>query len=315
MKYQHLTAAYRARLFASLQQLDEKQAGWDKVYQLLNEGQRAAEQAQINELAERFADGQQAVLESLKQTGQFLRWELELISLGLAVGNVSEIYRRLHEHYLLQLRFQRELRSHLKWPVLTMLVASAMVFSGAWFYNYLSLTEALLRLLAVYGCFFLLAKVLRAIPGFYNAGNLPVLLVTTVERFPGVSILAKCSQTYHYLQNLNVCLEGGMNLAQSLKQSARRIPDPRWQQTFMDVYRSVEAGQKLSVALAGSGVLTGVAIGPMDLAGAGPADAQSHLIKSVRLAYAEQLSYWARWLPQLLYASLPLLIVLELALI
>lgn len=315
MKYKELTAAHRARLFTALQQLDEKQGGWDKVFQLLNQGQRAAEQAQLSELADQLADGQQAVLESLKQTGQFLPWELELISLGLAAGNVQAIYRRLGQHYQLQLRFQQELKAHLKWPLLTVLVVSAMVFTGAWLYDYLSLFDMLWRLASAYLVFFACGMMGSAILPFYNAGKLPVLLVAAVKKFPGVSMLAKSGQTHHYLQNLNLCIAGGMSLPQSLKQSARRIPDQRLRQPYMEVYRCVEQGQKLSVALANSGILSGVAIGPMDTKGANAADAQVHLTEAVRVAYVEQLFYWARWLPQLLYASLPLIVVVELLLV
>lgn len=315
MKYKELSAAHRARLFTALQQLDEQQGGWDKVFQLLNQGQRAAEQAEMSELASQFAGGQVVVLESLKKTGQFLGWELELISLGLAAGNVRAIYQRLREHYQLQLRFQQELKAQMQWPVRSVLVVAAMVFVGAWLYGYLTAFEMLWRLASAYALFYLCAFVGRAILPLYSAGRLPQLLVSMVKRFPGVSILARSNQTYHYLQNLNLCIAGGMSLAQSLKQSARRIPDPRQQQLFMEVYRAVERGQKLSEAMASSGILTGVAIGPMDMTGASAADAQLHLTEAVRIAYVEQLLYWAQWLPQLLYASLPLLVVIELLLV
>ena len=219
MHSRELSAAHRAKLFSALLQLDQQQGGWDKVFQLLNEGQRAARQAQIPALVEQLEQGQTVVLEGLKKTGQFLSWELNLLEMGLATGNIRESYQRLRDHYLLQQKMAEEVAKNIKFPMLVVFVG---ITGLLWWQLPLSIDLLVLRLaltaLFLYGIVFLGRRLVYRYRQDSSAFN-------SIKHFPGLKEVLELGQTYHYLKNLNQSIDSGLSLKRSLKLAAQKIPD------------------------------------------------------------------------------------------
>ena len=314
MQSKQLRADYRVQLFSALLKLNDKQGPWDQTLQLLNKGQQAARQAQLQDLVDEFEKGQESVLEQLKSIGHFLPWELVLIELGLATGNINESFARLQEHYLVQQQFTRELMHQLKWPLLVVVAVLVAVLVWAFAGQELAVLGVIIHLLISLMVLYVLARGLYGVCQMYRNGKMPYWLLSLVRKMPGTRALILSAQTYHYLKNLQQCTNSGLPLLQSLKLSAKKLPDAFFVQRFMAVHDAVDSGQKLSLALAQCGILEGITVEPIKKSNANVADAQQLLCDSAFQSYVERLSYWARWLPQLLYAFLPLVALVNLLL-
>ncbi len=308
MKKTELSASHRATLFSALLDLDQKQGGWDKVFQLLNEGQRAAQRAQIPELVEQLEQGQTVVLEGLKNTGQFLPWELRILELGLATGNIRTSYERLRDHYFLQQKITDEIKQQIKLPLLLVFIGIAVVIAWLLWAQQLSVVSALIRLAISAAFLYGLAAVSKAI--IYRF-RLQSETFNRVKRWPFISEVLELSQSYHYLRNLNQAIDSGLSLSQSLKIAANKIPDPFFSARYLKVYETVEGGTKLSQALGHCGILKGVEIKPLIKKGATAKDAQLHITDAVYEAYLTRLWYWGQNLPQMIYALLPVMAMLS----
>ncbi len=311
MHQRELAADQRIRLFNALIALDQKQGGWDQLVKMLNQGQQAAERARLSELAEQFERGQSLAIDGLKKTGKFLGWELQLIQLGLAAGNVQESYRRLVEHYLLIRKATETLKRQLRLPLI-ILAFVLLLFLG------LAVYEQRLTLVAAAGQFLLsaifVATLLAALNGLvscYRGERFPPLVIALINRLPGIRVVIAAGQKYHYMKNICQCLEGGLSLNQSLKIAACRLPVQSFVGHYLGVHRKVLLGNKLSLALADSGVLEKVAVAPMTIEGASAAQAQAHLTEAVYIAYINRLLYYLQWLPQLMYFLLPVVVLLN----
>ncbi|MEE8059392.1 MAG: type II secretion system F family protein [Pseudomonadales bacterium] len=307
MRVNNLSATHRATLFSALLDLDRKQGGWDKVFQLLSQGQRVARRAHMSELAAQLEEGQTVVLEGLKNTGQFLPWELQILALGLATGTISESYQRLREHYLLQQRFNNELKRQLKWPFLFVIVVLVVLLVWAYSDQQLSLLAVGVRLLLSAVVMVGIATVVGWLVRCFRADTLPAIVSSTIKHFPGVNGLIFPGQTSHYFKNLNQCINSGLPLIESLKLSAQKIPDTFYSPSFMTVHDAVQEGRKLSVALASCGILNGIELKPLAIESPSAMDAQIHIAEAAYHHYIERLWFLTRWIPQLLYAVVPLL--------
>ncbi|ARN73247.1 type II secretion system F family protein [Oceanicoccus sagamiensis] len=309
MKKNTLSAGHRAQLFSALLALDQKQGGWDKVFQLLNEGQRAAQRAQIPELVEQLEQGQTVVLEGLKNTGQFLAWELRVLELGLATGNIRSSYERLRDHYFLQQKITDEIKRQIKIPLLVVFGAIAAVLFWLLWDQQLTLVSVLIRL-AVSALFLTgLVAVSKTIIYRFRFDS---AVFNAIKRWPFINDVLDIAQSYHYLKNLNQAIDGGLSLSQSLKIAANKIPDPYFSARYLEVYNTVEGGTKLSQALGRCGILKGVDIKPLIKPGATAKDAQLHITDAVYEAYLTRLWYWGQNLPQMIYALLPVMVLLSL---
>ncbi|MFT5889030.1 MAG: hypothetical protein ACI9BO_001855, partial [Zhongshania sp.] len=121
------TPAQRFVLFQSLYQASQSgDNNWDQVVALLNKGVQVAQRAQLDDLAEQFVSGQRIVLDELREGGMFLEWELQFMQLGLAVGNLAQIYLRLAEHYRLLSEFRQKLMRNLWLPLTIVLLAAVL---------------------------------------------------------------------------------------------------------------------------------------------------------------------------------------------
>ena len=262
------------------------------------------------ELVEQLEQGQTIVLDGLKSSGQFLPWELAILELGLATGNISASYTRLRDHYLLQQQLAAELKRQLKWPLFIVVSVLTLVLAWACYDQQLSVLAALIRLFFSVALVWGLVIVTGGLVRRFRAGTMPGVIASIIRHLPGFSGIQKAGQTYHYLQNLKQCTDSGLPLAQALKLSARKIPDSHFTPAYMNVLEAVISGKKLSAALAASGLLDRIALPPMTVENPGAADAQAHLVEAAYHHYIEQLWFWTRWLPQLLYAFLPLMSLL-----
>jgi len=300
--------AQRFMLFQSLYQASQSgDNNWDQVVALLSKGQRTAQRAQLDELAEQFASGQRIVLAELRDGGMFTCWELQFMQLGLAVGNLAKIYLRLAEHYRLLAEFRRNLRRQLWLPLaIVLLVACALPL--LWLSRGLMAGDealnvalaSLLPLLAVYG----LLKALQ-----YSA-PLQTLCLRISYRLPGVGRALSQYQSYHYMNHLADCIGAGFSLPQALKQSARRLPDAPINGRYYKLASDVEAGGRFSSALLSSGILRGITM-PSASEMLDAKQVPALLGLAIHRVCEEQLVFWAGSLPWLLLGLLPYMVVLN----
>ena len=300
--------AQRFVLFQALYQASQSgENNWDQVVALLSKGQRTAQRAQLDELAEQFASGQRIVLEELREGGMFTPWELQFMQLGLAVGNLAKIYLRLAEHYRLQSEFRRNLRRHLRGPVLLLVLCAlglplmALSRGATTISPAIALAMAgLLPLGVAYGVW----QVAQYSASF-RRGCLAV-----AYRLPALGSALAQYQSYHYMNHLADCISADFSLPQALKQSARRLPEAPVNSRYFKLAREVEAGGRFSSALLNSGILDGIAMPPAsEMRDAKQVPALLGL--AIHRACEEQLVFWAGWLPWLLLGVLPYIAVLN----
>ncbi|WP_373079644.1 type II secretion system F family protein [Zhongshania sp.] len=300
--------AQRFVLFQALYQASQSgENNWDQVVALLSKGQRTAQRAQLDELAEQFASGQRIVLDELREGGMFTPWELQFMQLGLAVGNLAKIYLRLAEHYRLQTEFRRNLRRHLWAPVLVLVVCALGL-------PLLALSRGLTTMphavwLAIAGLL-----PLGVVYGLWQAAQYSAWFrrscVGVAYRLPALGSALTQYQNYHYMNHLADCISADFTLPQALKQSARRLPDAPVNSRYFKLASEVEAGGKFSSALLNSGILEGVTMPPVsEMRDAKQVPALLGL--AIHRVCEEQLVFWAAWLPWLLLGVLPFIVVLN----
>lgn len=304
-------AGQRALLFSRLHASLRDQGKWDEVFRLMGQGRMAAERAQMAALADQFEAGQEALLQVLRDSDQFLPWELELIQLGLACGNVADPYRRLAEHYHQLDQAVQNARRYRLLPTAIYLftgwaLPAALVLDG----HATPLAGLLLACLPL----LLLGAAMWAGRGIWRAwqrDRVPRRLLAVLYRIPPLSELLRLYQIRLYLDNLSLCIESGQPLERALKLAARRLPYSPWRRRFSQIHQQVEAGGRLSVALLNSGILQGVML-PTPGPGTDAAAAQRQLTDVVRATYAERLAYWARWQPASVLLLVPLVVLVDL---
>ncbi|MET0377837.1 MAG: hypothetical protein ABW049_02505 [Spongiibacteraceae bacterium] len=315
MLKQHLNPRYRAVLFRRLEVADSGQPELDRMFQLLGDGQRAARQAHLTELAEQFAGGQTALIDALRGTGHFLDWELAFIRLGLNAGDARASYRYLAAHYARLAAFSRQLRSY-SWLPLLVLAITAIGLPAL---GYVERSLALPAALALAGGSLLLA----ALAGLFGCwlldrwrrGQLGQRVVDSLYRLPGVGLVLAQQQSLHYFSGLELGLGAGLPLAQSLQLATAALPYSPRRAVFEQVHRAVAAGARLSEALRQSGALAGVQIRgavPADTSVHGAALAQHVLTESTRMTVEEGLAQGARWWPQILLVGVALVLLANL---
>jgi type II secretory pathway component PulF len=300
--------AQRFVLFQSLYQASQSgENNWDQVVALLSKGQQAAQRAKLDSVAAQFADGQRVMLEELREGGVFLEWELQFLQLGLAVGNLAKMYLRLAEHYRLMAEFQQSVKRHARWPlvlviafavILPALAVSAGVTAGP--YAGMAMVAGVLPL--VLGFVFL--KIAAGVP-FLARG-----MTSLCYRLPGLGRALAQYQSYHYMNHLADCIAAGFSLPQSLKQSARRLPESPINRRFHKLAAEVEAGEQFSAALLRSGILNGVELPSVSKLGEAK-QVPAQLGLAIHRVCEEQLTFWSGYLPWLLLGLLPYIVLLN----
>ena len=309
------TPAYRARLFSALLEQNYQQEGWDKLFQLLNQGRQAAASAQLPEIARQMEAGQALVMKSLSDTGKFLDWELSILEVGLTAGDIGRSFLRLREHYQLQQQFAAELKRQFTFPLV--MAAAALGLMYAWIVagKHLSVAEAVSYwLLAVAALVATGAGLMQLVCGLF-AGPAPEGIRAGVRQLPLLGQIIRSGQLLHFFKNLTQSVDAQLSLTQSLDLAATHIPDRFYQREFMQVHNAVNDGSKLSAAIAGCGLLKGVAIGPMSIRNAGASEAMSHLTEAVYSDYVLRLWELAKWMPQLLFVLLPVVALIQVLLL
>lgn len=302
------TPEQRFVLFQSLFEASQSQDNnWQQLVALLSKGEQAAQRAQLDEVAEQFSSGQQVVLDELRDGGVFLEWELRFLQLGLAVGDLASVYRRLAEHYRLRTEFRRRLRSNAVFPLVVLMIFALGAPLALLVLGEVSPLQALLA--GALGLFPLalvavLGMLLGALPGAKQR------LLNSLYRLPGVGLALTQYQSYHFINHLAACLNGGFQLSQALKQSARRMPDTPVKGRYASLARDVAEGQRFSQALMKSEILRGVEL-PIMAAGADARQVPAQLSLAIHRACEQQLQYWAASLPYLLLGLLPYVLVLN----
>ncbi len=304
MELKDLSASHREVLFKTLSEQQNGDSDWDQVFALMRRGQQVAERADLEELADRFASGQELVIDELKKGGQFFEWELQFMQLGMATGGLSFVYDRIAAHYRLLDAFLRELRQNLWLPLITVLVLVVGIPALGVGLGQFTVYEALGNfLLALVPGVILICAVPLSLTA-YRSGWVSPKIRALVFRLPGVGAMLSRYQTFHFLSHLNLCLAAGFTLPQALKQSSRRMPATPMQKHYAAVHRSVQAGEKLSIALQQSKILEGLSL-PAVEPGATAQDAQIALTRAVYEDCVAQAAFWSRAMPWLLLALLP----------
>lgn len=311
MRALHLTARHRALLFRQLAEQGLGAGHWDRVFRLLDQGHEAARRAHLDELAAQFEQGQEALLDALRSSGRFLDWELELVQLGLAAGDIRSIYLRLAEHYRRAEQFRLALRRHAWPPLAVVMAAGAALPLGGYLEGQLgavaALALALLPAALLFGGWLLGRHLVQA----GQRGRLSRRLIDGCYRLPGLGRLLATYQTYHYFSNLSLCLGGGLPLQQGLRLAAQRLPYSPCKRRFSEVHETVAAGGRLSDGLRRSGILAGIPLPPVAV-GASAQDAQQHLTEASHAAFLQGLAHWGRWLPQFSLLLVPLVLAINL---
>lgn len=308
----HLHPRYRAVLFNQLQSGDAAQPQLDRAYKLLDDGRRAAQQAQMMELADQFAGGQTALLDALRSTGHFLDWELATLQLGLSAGEARASYHYLVQHYARLATFETQLRRHMWLPLIVLLVTALGLPALGYAERSLDAVAAVGLALGALGAVALLAGLGYLALLRWRAGRLGQTALALLYRLPMVGTLLAQQQSLHYFAGLERSLAAGVPLAQSLRLAGDALPRSPCRMTLRAVEQEVAGGGRLSEALRRSGALAGVQIRSSIAPGTGgniAALAPRVLAESTRLAVEEGLAQCARWLPQLLLIGVALVLL------
>jgi len=287
-------AAQRYVLFQSLYDVSQsKDHNWDQVVALLSRGEQTAQRAKLDSLAQQFADGQQVVLDELREGGLFKEWELQFMRLGLAVGNLGRVYLRLAEHYRLQVECSRRLQRGLLASTaagVSVALLLPLLLAGA------GSPDVDTRLLAVvYGVAPLLVFALLLVPAIKRDGSRHWWR-DTLYALPGVGAALRQYQNYHYINHLADCVAAGFSLKQALTQAARRMPDSPVKVRYFTVSKAVEGGKPLSAALMAEGVLEGVRFEAMP-SGVSASEVPAQLGLAMHDNCESNLKFWTRAVP------------------
>lgn len=272
----------------------------------LSQGQQLAQRAQLEGLADKFAAGQQVVMEELRSGGMFLPWELGILQLGLATGDLPTAYRRLAEHYRLCCDFAQRLRQYLRLPLVLVIGCAVAVPLVLMMTGYVSFSAALWSL----------ALALFPVLGFAGVASVvirppsPRWLQSLMFALPGAGRGLHCYQNYLFVANLAQCIGGGFALPQALRQSARRMPDSPAKGRFVRLAAQVEKGESLSAALLANGILQGVSLNSLPK-GLAAQEAPAQLSLAIHQASEQQLRYWGAALPFTLLALVPWVIAVN----
>lgn len=299
------SAAQRFMLFQSLYAASQSgNNNWDQLVALLSKGEQAAHRAQLDVLAEKFASGQKIVLDELRGGGLFLEWELRFMQLGLAVGNLANVYRRLAEHYRMLNDFQQRFARAARLPLglvggFALLIPLLLLIS-----QQLSGRHALLAI----ALGLLPIAIMVAVASLLWRQRRRPRLQAVAYRLGGLGRALARYQSYHYVNHLGECIAAGMPLNQALKQSARRMPESPVKARYERIARDVIGGEKLSVSLLKSGMLEGVELGTS----AGDArQVPAQLSLAIHKSCEEQLAFWSASLPFVVLGLMPYLVVLN----
>lgn len=307
MNVKALAPRYRAQLFSQLLTQTPDREGWDKVFQLLHQGQQAARAAQLPEIAEQIAEGRNVVIKGLGDTGKFLDWELSMLAVGLTTANIGNSFQQLRDHYQLQENFATELKSQLRGPVLIVMSALAVMYGWLSIGQHLSVYSAVSSWLLAIIILVAIVTVMFRLARSVSAGTEPLFLQRWLRPTPVIGSVIRSAQLVHFFNNLNQSVAAKLPLAQSLTISAGTIPDRYYRRKCMQVQQSIVGGLKLSAALSASGLLKGVIIGPISIRNAGAGDAMAHLAAAVYRHHLDQLQALIKGMPQLVFVLLPVL--------
>lgn len=288
-------SAERHQLFQQLAEDPALAEQMGQVFLLLAQGQEKARRAELEDIAEEFASGHTAFLEALRNSERFRPWELELMEVGLATRRLTGIYRLLAEHYQQRMELEARVRHGARLPATLVLALGVGLPLAAALSQRLPWPSAL-------GLMLLPALLLIASAAVWRA--LAPRIRIWSRRLP------RDEQRCLLFGGVALAVEAGVGLPQALKLVARRLPEGSVRQQATALASAVARGERLSEALPASGLLTGLVL-ELPRPGAGPDAAPGLLARAAREARNRHAAWLARWLPWLLSAWLPLLLVLN----
>jgi type II secretory pathway component PulF len=299
-----LSSAYRADLFSSLQSDDVNLNTLARLYQVMGDGERVAERAELEAMAQQFAEGQDALLSTLQGSQRFLPWELEMMRVGLATGQLQKVFSWLTSHYIHQQHCWEILKRCLMKAVM---ILSITLFVMAGYAVYLQILSPLMAMASV--VFTLLLMSLSAWAGYlgwqsWQAATSSLQWDKFLLRLPILGEMLRLRQTYLFLSHLELALISGLGFPQSLRLAERRLLASPFKDGFARLARFVLDGKSFSRALLDQGYLRNVNLGSLP-PGSDSLAALALLSCGVLARYRLMLEVAVEWLPLLLAVYLP----------
>lgn len=300
-----LSSVYRADLFASLQSHDVNLNALQRLYQVMGDGERVAERADLDDMAQQFAEGQDALLSTLQGSQRFLPWELEMIRVGLATGQLQKVFAWLTSHYRHQQQCWVMLKARLIKALITVVITLLAMAGFAVFLRLLS------PLVASSSFVVLLTLICLGGWGLYvcwqswQVGKKILLSDNFLIRLPLLGELLRLRQTCLFLLHLELALTSGLGFPQSLRLAERRLPPSPFKDGFARLASSVSDGKSFSRALLDQGYLQDVQLATLP-SGSDSLTALSFLSDGVLARYRLILEIIIEWLPLLFGLFLPI---------
>jgi type II secretory pathway component PulF len=255
-------------------------------------------------MAQQFADGQHALLSTLQGERRFLPWELEMIRVGLATGQIQTVFQKLTAHYDHMngcwIDTKKRLISALVIVFLT-LVLMAISAVG------LELISSLVALVSVAIVVFVLCCF--SVAGFllyrgWQAGKTSPLLDRCLASIPLLGEILRLRQTWLFLAHLEMALASGLGFPQGLRLAERRLLTSPFKAGFARLARVVSDGKSFSKALIEQGYLHNVQLATLPK-GADSLAALSLLANGVAKRYHDRIAVFVACLPMALGIVLP----------
>ena len=299
-----MSSAYRAELFASLQSGDANLDALGRLYQVMGDGERVAERAEMDDMAQQFADGQHALLSTLQGARRFLPWELEMIRVGLATGQIQSVFQKLTAHYehLHQcwLDIQKRLVSAMAIVFVTLVLLAIAAVGLERISSHIALVSVVIVLLVI--CCFSLAGFL--LYRGWQAGKTSPLLDRILVHIPLLGEILRLQQTWLFLSHLELALASGLGFPQGLRLAERRLLASPFKAGFARLARAVSDGKSFSRALIEQGYLQNVQLGILPQ-GADSLTALSLLANGVAIRYRDTIQVFVACLPLAMGLVLP----------
>jgi type II secretory pathway component PulF len=299
-----MSSAYRAELFASLQSTDPNLHALGRLYQVMGDGERVAERADMDDMAQQFAEGQDALLSTLQGSHRFLPWELQMIRVGLETGQIQSVFKRLANHYQHQQDCWLLMKSRLiKTSMITFITLSILALVAVAVLR-VPIHVAFASLILVNGLMAFLATGVFWLWRAWQASRLSVMFDNALMIFPALKEILRLRQTYLFLSHLEMVLEAGLGFPQSLRLAERRLLPSSFKNDFEQLIRHVVDGKSFSRQLIERGYLQNIQLGFLPQ-GADSLSALSLLSEGVLKQYRRKVGIYSEILPVLIGLCLP----------
>jgi type II secretory pathway component PulF len=271
----------------------------------MGDGERVAERADMDEMAQQFAEGQDALLSTLQGGQRFLPWELEMIRVGLATGQVQTVFQKLTAHYDHQYQCWLGIKKRLVSAAIIVTITLLLLAVAAVGLERISVVFAAMSVAVVVAILGVLSAGFFYLWRAWQLARLSQWIDRCVMRLPVLGEILRLRQTWLFLSHLELALAAGLGFPQSLRLAERRLLSSPFKEGFARLARLVADGKSFSRALLEQGYLQNVSLAALPK-GADSLGALSLLSTGVVTRYRLLLDVFAECLPLALGICLPL---------